>query len=59
MSDGRHIDPVRGRILEYRTCTWCAAKLAAGRDMTPVESATLCDRADAVAEYEALERGDG
>jgi hypothetical protein len=54
MDDGRHIDPVRRKILEYRTCAWCNAKLAAGRDMTPVEVARLCDRAEAVAEYEGM-----
>jgi hypothetical protein len=54
MDDGRHIDPVRRKILEYRTCAWCGAKLAAGRDMTPVEVARLCDRAEAVAEYEGM-----
>jgi hypothetical protein len=53
MDDGRHVDPVRRKILEYRTCAWCGAKLAAGRDMTAVEVERLCDRAEAVAEYEA------
>jgi hypothetical protein len=53
MDDGRHVDPVRRRILEYRTCAWCGVKLAAGRDMTPVEAAQLCTRAEAVAEYES------
>lgn len=49
---GRYIDPVRQRILEYRTCAHCGAKLAAGRCMTPVEVETLCTRAEAVKEYE-------
>jgi hypothetical protein len=53
MDDGRHVDPVRRNILEYRTCTWCGEKLAAGRPMTAIEEKTLCTRADAVAEYEA------
>ena len=35
------------------TCSWCGEKLAAGRKMTAVEEGTLCDRAEAVAEYEA------
>lgn len=52
MSDGRHVDPVRARILEYRTCVKCGALLAAGRPMTEVEKQKLCTRADAVAEYE-------
>jgi hypothetical protein len=53
MDDGRHVDPVRKRILEYRTCSKCKAKLAAGRDMTAREAEMLCTRAEAVAEYEA------
>ena len=57
MDDGRHIDPVRKKVLEYRTCANCAALLAAGRDMTPVEAERLCSRAEAVAEYEQSERG--
>ena len=52
MDDGRHVDPVRQRILEYRTCAHCGAKLAAGRAMTPREAEMLCTRAEAVAEYE-------
>ena len=52
MSDGRHVDPVRQRILEYRTCVGCNAKLAAGRLMTPVEVTKLCTRVEAVKEYE-------
>ncbi len=52
MDDGRHVDPVRQRILEYRTCVGCNAKLAAGRLMTPVEVAKLCTRVEAVKEYE-------
>ena len=55
MDDGRHIDPVRQRILEYRTCAGCNAKLAAGRNMTEVEAIRLCSRAEAVAEYESAE----
>ena len=54
MDDGRHVDPVRQKILEYRTCAKCNAKLAAGRDMTPAEKARLCSRAEAVAEYEQM-----
>jgi hypothetical protein len=53
MDDGRHVDPVRRKILDYRTCCWCGKKLAAGRDMTRVEVETLCDRAEAVKEYES------
>jgi hypothetical protein len=53
MDDGRHVDPVRKTILEYRTCAHCGALLAAGRPMTDVEKQRLCTRADAVAEYEA------
>jgi len=52
MDDGRHVDPVRRRILEYRTCVGCNAKLAAGRIMTPVEVVKLCTRVEAVKEYE-------
>lgn len=54
MADGRHVDPVRQRILEYRTCVKCAAKLAAGRPMTEREREQLCTRAEAVAEYESI-----
>jgi len=54
MDDGRHVDPVRQRILEYRTCSKCAAKLAAGRPMTERECEQLCSRAEAVAEYEKI-----
>jgi len=53
MDDGRHVDPVRRKILEYRTCAHCGELLAAGRPMTPVEAERLCTRAEAVAEYEA------
>jgi ribosomal protein S27AE len=52
MADGRHIDPVRKTILEYRTCAHCGEKLAAGRDMTDVEADRYCQRVEAVAEYE-------
>lgn len=50
--DGRHVDPVRQTVLEYRTCIKCGAKLAAGRPMTLSEKERLCSRADAVQEYE-------
>lgn len=50
--DGRHVDPVRFTILEYRTCAHCGAKLAAGRDMTEHEKKSLCTRLEAVKEYE-------
>lgn len=52
MSDGRHVDPVRGTILEYRTCIKCKAELAATREMTLSEKQKLCTRAEAVREYE-------
>jgi len=52
MDDGRHVDPVRKTILEYRTCSKCNELLAAGRPMTPQETEMLCSRAQAVAEYE-------
>lgn len=54
MDDGRHVDPVRGRILEYRTCAHCGAKLAAGREMTEREKVLLCTRKEAVEEYESI-----
>jgi len=57
MDDGRHVDPVRQKILEYRTCIKCGEKLAAGRPMTLSEVAKLCSRADAVREYEETEKG--
>jgi len=53
MDDGRHVDPVRRKLLEYRTCNGCGALIAAGRDMTPVEVQRLCGRAEAVREYES------
>jgi hypothetical protein len=52
MSDGRHVDPVRQTILEYRTCIRCKKKLAAGRKMSRYEVETLCTMAEAVREYE-------
>jgi len=52
MDDGRHVDPVRQTVLEYRTCVKCGEKLAAGRPMTETEKVKLCGRADAIAEYE-------
>lgn len=55
MDDGRHVDPVRQRILEYRTCVKCGAALAAGRPMTEREAEKLCSRAQAIKEYEDLE----
>ena len=51
-TSGRHIDPVRQRVLEYRDCIKCGALLAAGRPMTKTEIETLCTRAEAVKEYE-------
>jgi hypothetical protein len=56
MDNGRHIDPVRRTILEYRTCSKCGAKLAAGRPMVAHEIESLCGRASAVAEYETTLR---
>lgn len=52
MDDGRHTDPVRQKILEYRTCVKCGALLAAGRDMTEREKEILCTRREAIEEYE-------
>lgn len=52
MSGGRHTDPVRKTILEYRTCSKCGELLAAGRPMTKREAESLCSRAEAVKEYE-------
>lgn len=51
MDDGRHTDPVRKVVLEYRTCTRCGLLLAAGRNMTDREVDKYCSRAEAVAEY--------
>ena len=48
MDDGRHVDPVRKTILEYRTCKKCTAKLAAGRPMTLREVEKFCGRAEAI-----------
>lgn len=55
MDNGRHIDQVRRRILEYRTCSKCDEKLLAARPMTQREAEVLCVRAEAMAEYEAAE----
>lgn len=52
MANGRHIDEVRRTILEYRTCSRCGAKLAAGRTMTEREQELLCGHAEAVKDYE-------
>ena len=54
MADGRHVDPVNKKILEYRTCSKCGLKVAAGRDMTEREAEGLCSRAEAVKEYETM-----
>lgn len=54
--DGRHVDPVRAKILEYRTCAHCGLQLAAGREMTEREKERLCTRKEAVAEYEKTVR---
>ncbi len=56
MDDGRHVDQIRQRVLEYRSCIRCGAKLAAGREMTPDEVVKLCDRREAMAEYEEFIR---
>lgn len=53
MDDGKHTDPVRRTVLEYRTCIKCGALLAAGRPMTQSEQERYCTRSAAVAEYEA------
>ena len=42
MNGGRHTDPGARRVLEYRTCIKCGAKLAAGRAMTKTEEAKFC-----------------
>lgn len=52
MANGRHVDPVRSTVLEYRTCAHCGAKLAAGRGMTEREKGELCKHVEAVKEYE-------
>ena len=54
MANGRHVDPVRKTILEYRTCTHCGLKLAAGRPMTLIEERQFCDNVDAVRDYENM-----
>jgi len=53
MADGRHVDPVRKTVLEYRTCGHCGVKLAAGRDMHPREIEKYCGYAESVEEYES------
>lgn len=55
MDGGRHVDPVRKTILEYRNCIKCKAPLAAGRKMTPREAEQLCTHAEAVREYQSAE----
>ena len=52
MADGRHIDPVKRTILEYRTCSKCGHKIAAGRMMVEWEVEKYCSHAAAVAEYQ-------
>jgi len=52
MADGRHVDPIRETILEYRTCSKCHKLLAAGRPMTECERQAYCSRKDAIQEYE-------
>lgn len=53
MADGRHIDPVRKTVLEYRTCARCGLKLAAGRPMIEHEVAHYCLGYEvAIAEYQ-------
>lgn len=53
MDDGRHVDPVRQTVLEYRTCARCNAKLAAGRAMVKHEIETHCRGFEAaVREYQ-------
>jgi len=52
--DGRHIDPVRARIVEYRTCVNCKLPLGAVRNMTEREKERLCTRAEVVADYEQI-----
>jgi len=53
MEDGRHVDPVRRTVLEYRTCAHCGEKLAAGRPMVAHEVAEYCRGFEAaVAEYQ-------
>jgi len=52
MADGRFVDPVKRTILEYRTCSKCDKKIAAGRMMTAREVEKFCSHAAAVAEYQ-------
>lgn len=56
MDDGRHVDVVAKRILEYRSCAWCEKKLVAVRQMTLDEEKKLCTHEDGVAEYEFEKR---
>jgi len=50
--DGRHVDPVRARIVEYRTCIKCKMLLGAVRPMTEREKERLCRGAEVVKDYE-------
>lgn len=57
MADGRHMDPVKRTVLEYRTCARCGIKLAAGRPMVAHEVSQHCQGFEAaVAEYQQAGR---
>ena len=59
MNGGRHTDPGARRVLEYRTCIKCGAKLAAGRAMTKTEEAKFCTGFEVAVDqyYESKKRG--
>lgn len=52
--DGRHIDPVRGKIVEYRTCIKCKLPVGAIRNMTDREKERLCKGKEIVQDYESI-----
>jgi hypothetical protein len=52
---GRHIDPVRCKIVEYRRCSKCNLLLGAGRPMTEREKELLCKGAEVIKDYEKSE----
>jgi hypothetical protein len=53
-ADGRHVDPVRARIVEYRSCIKCGMKLGAIRNMTEREKELLCGGSEIIKDYEAI-----
>lgn len=49
----RYIDPVRKKIMQYKTCAHCGYEVGTVRSMTAAEEKEHCTHVDAVMEYQS------